>query len=347
MNLIKSQKSAIIVFAIALLLTNSVTYWLLKLNKKDESSTESSQENASLYSNTSSNCSYKIKRLNGFNYVSPLLFVDNQCESDDLNPLKQNIISLIENYKKQGIINSASIYLKTYTKNDWIEINNEEKFLPGSLMKVPELITFLKMNEENPGVLNKIITFDHPFNFDVHPNILSKSIQLGHSYTIRELLNYMIQYSDNNATALLNSNMDLKVFNAIFTDLGLATPDWKKPNYPITAKEFSLFMRTLYNASYLNVKDSEFATELLSKCNYKAGIVNSLPPGTKTAHKFGEDGNEVEQQLSESAIVYLDNNPYLITIMTKGNDYKKLPEVIQQISSIVYQTMLTNAKNAS
>ncbi len=347
MNLIKSKKNTFILFVVALLLTNVLTYFFLQYQKKAASTMDSNESASSLYTGSASDCSYKVKRLSGFNYISPLLFVDNECESGDLNPLKQNILSLIDNYKKQGSINSASLYVKTFTQNDWIEINEEEKFFPGSLMKVPELITFLKMNEKNPGVLNKTISFDHPFNFDVHPNILSKSIQLGHSYTIRELLNYMIQYSDNNATALLNSEMDLKIFNALFTDLGLVKPDWKKSNYPITAKEFSLFMRTLYNASYLNIENSEFATELLSKCNYKAGILNSLPSGVKVAHKFGEDGNQEEQQLSESAIIYLDNNPYLITIMTKGRDYKKLPEVIQQISSIVYQTMLTNAKNAS
>lgn len=347
MNLIKSKTSRLILIAIAVILSNIATYTFAHYHNSEQATLASDEAESKTNSNIASNCSYAVRRLEGLSYIKPLLFIDSQCESEELNPLKQNIISLIDDYKRTGIINSASLYLKSYKQNDWMEINSDEQFLPGSLMKVPELITFLKMNEKNPGTLNKVLTFDHPFNFDIRPNIVSKSIQLGHHYTIRELLTYMIQYSDNNATALLNSNIDTKIFSNVFTDLGLSAPDWQKRNYPISAKEFSLFMRTLYNASYLNIENSEFATELLSKCNYKDGIVSSLPASVKIAHKFGEDGNLTEQQLSESAIIYLDNNPYLITIMTRGNDYKKLPTVIKQISSIVYQTMLYNTKEAS
>jgi beta-lactamase class A len=62
-------------------------------------------------------------------------------------------------------------------------------------------------------------------------------------------------------------------------------------------------------------------------------------------HKFGEAGDANEKQLHESAIIYLDNNPYLLTIMTKGNDMKKLPDVINQISALIYQNMNVASKN--
>jgi beta-lactamase class A len=102
-------------------------------------------------------------------------------------------------------------------------------------------------------------------------------------------------------------------------------------------------MRGLYNASYLNNKNSEFATELLIKCNFKNGIVSGMPSSTKIAHKFGESGDAREQQLNESAIIYLNNNPYIITIMTKGKDYKQLPTIIKEISNATYQFMEQNA----
>lgn len=152
----------------------------------------------------------------------------------------------------------------------------------------------------------------------------------------------MIIHSDNDATSLLFANMDLDVFKKIFTDFGLAEPNLQSSNYPITAREFSYFMRGLYNASYLNDKNSEFATELLGKCNFKNGMVSSIPSSTKIAHKFGESGDAKEQQLSESAIIYLNDNPYLITVMTKGKDYKQLPQIIKEISASVYQSMEMN-----
>ena len=55
------------------------------------------------------------------------------------------------------------------------------------------------------------------------------------------------------------------------------------------------------------------------------------------AHKFGESGTPVDKQLHESAIVYLDKKPYLLTVMTKGKDNASLSKLICEISSIVYK----------
>ena len=285
----------------------------------------------------SSSCSYSVKRLKGYQFVNPLLFVDNACESEVLWPIKQRITEIIDANKQTNDLFSASFYFKDFNSNDWTSLNQDEKYFPGSLLKVPELIAFLKMNEVNPGLLNKEILFDHYFQTDKKPVFLSKSIVLGQRYTIRQLLDYMITYSDNNATILLNNAIDVKIFQKVFTDLGLEAPNWNAGNYPVSAKDFSVFMRALYNGAYLNIKDSEFATELLSKCNFKEGIIKGLPNGTKVAHKFGESGDAVEKQLHESAIVYLNGKVYLLTIMTKGKDNKKLADIISQISNAVFQ----------
>jgi hypothetical protein len=59
----------------------------------------------------------------------------------------------------------------------------------------------------------------------------------------------------------------------------------------------------------------------------------------KVAHKFGEAGSAVEHQLHESGIFYLKGNPYLLTVMTKGPDVARLPEVIAKISKKVFENM--------
>ncbi len=58
------------------------------------------------------------------------------------------------------------------------------------------------------------------------------------------------------------------------------------------------------------------------------------------AHKFGESGTPIEMQLHESAIVYLKNKPYLLTVMTKGKDNKTLSKLIGEISAVTYKNML-------
>jgi beta-lactamase class A len=346
MNLsILNKKTSLKYILVLVLATNLVTYYFVHKTDLSDSENNIDELKSDLYSSNS--CNYKVKRLSGYDYINPILFVDNKCESEDLNPIKQSVTNLIDNYKKIGVLNSASIYMKEFNGNGWTGINTEEKFMPGSLMKVPELITILKMEEINPGFLNKEILYNQIFTVDKNPKYKSKSIVLGQKYTIRELLNYMIVYSDNNATSLLFTNIDKNLFKKVFTDLGLESPDLKAQNYPITSRKYSYFMRTLYNASYLNDKNSEFATELLGKCNFKDGILSSMPNSVHVAHKFGESGDQNEQYLSESAIVYLNNNPYVITIMTKGKDYKLLPQVVKEISSIVYQNMAQNNSSSS
>jgi hypothetical protein len=46
-----------------------------------------------------------------------------------------------------------------------------------------------------------------------------------------------------------------------------------------------------------------------------------------------------ERQLHDCGIVYAPGKPYLICIMTRGSDFKRLSPVIAQISKQVYTTM--------
>ncbi len=287
----------------------------------------------------SSSCKYDVKRLDGYNFIKPLMFVDDECEGDDLASTKQEITQVIENYKTTQNVSSASVYIKDYYDGSWTSINGDEKFEPGSLFKVPILIAYLKMEEQIPGTLNKELVFKQNFLINKDVAFESKSIVLGQKYKVSELLKYMISYSDNNATALLNSNLNLNILMKLFSDLGLEKPEASAQNYYFTTRQYSLFMRALYNASYLTINNSEYAVKLLSTSEFKEGIIKGLPKDVKIAHKFGESGNTQEIQLHESAIVYLKDNTYLITVMTKGKDNKILSKLISDISAITYRNL--------
>ncbi|MEO5776489.1 MAG: serine hydrolase [Flavobacterium sp.] len=305
---------------------------------KERQFTEKSAAAASAYT-----CNYEVKRMNGYKFIKPLMFVEEDCESDQLMGVKQNITTIIDRYKSLGDITTASVYLRVYGNSEWICINESERFEPGSLFKVPVLISILKQNELNPGFLNKKLVYNQAIDAGKSVSFESKTIQLGESYTVRELLTYMIKYSDNKATILLEKNLEPKILQKLFSDFGLEVPNIYASQYLFSTKDYSYFMRAIYNAAYLSFEDSEFAGELLSQCNFKEGILLGLPQNTKVAHKFGESGNQVEKQLHESAIVYLDNQPYLLTVMTKGKDNKKLSKLIGEISQTVYNDMKIEA----
>jgi beta-lactamase class A len=290
-------------------------------------------------------CAYEIDRVGKYRFIKPIIDARQECESKAFLPMKKDISKQIDSFKSDGTITTASLYLEDFKQNDWINYNEGEKYDPGSLLKVPLLMAYLRMDETSPGVLNKELLFDRIHSSDKHPVFLSKAIELGKKYTVRELLRYTIAYSDNEAYALLCDNIDVSVWKKTFTDLGLTEPDWFSPSYPLTAKSYSVFLDALFNASYLNAKNSEYASELLSQCDFHEGMKRSLPDSVMVIHKFGESGDLQTKEFHESGIVYLQNSPYLLTIMTKGRDMAKLPKVVSMLSKTVFDDMAMRLRN--
>ncbi len=285
-------------------------------------------------------CGVHFSRLSGRKFIKPLLFAERDCEADRLMVIKNSVVNLIDNLKANGDVNSVSVYLRLFGKGEWMSVNNDIKYKPGSLFKVPLFITYLRMAEQNPEILNKKITFNQisQESKGLKQEFLKDRIKLGNSYTIKELFNYMIIHSDNNATLLLMNSIPFAEFTRTFTDFGLSQ-EVVKSDAVISAQDYSLFWLALYNGSYLNFDNSDYALSLLSQCDFTEGLVKGVPDGTRIAHKFGEKGDLVNHAFHETGIVYINSNPYLLTVMTEGKDQTKLPKVLQQISSVVYNNI--------
>ena len=284
-------------------------------------------------------CDLNVKRLKGFEHIMPLVYAEPSCESQYLSEHKSEIESIINTHKNQGDITTASVYLRTFFNSQWIAINETEKYSPGSLLKVPELITLYKMEELHPGFLAKSYKYEKPFVTHRNINFESKHIEPGKSYTVKDLIRYMIVYSDNEATMMLNQIIDRNLFNKVFSDVGLKEPDYNSMDYPMTAPDYSVFFKELFNGSYLSFSSSENCMKLLSETEFNEGMISGLPAGCAAAHKFGEGGPVQAPNFSESALIYCGKRPYLLTVMTKGTDIKKLPPVVKDISRKVFEIM--------
>jgi beta-lactamase class A len=138
--------------------------------------------------------------------------------------------------------------------------------------------------------------------------------------------------------------MNKEMFSGIFEELGLAKPSLEGMSIPLSAQECSRFMEALFNATILNVKQSEYAVDLLCKSTFADGIVKGIPVGKLLiAHKFGEAGANQQKELHETALLYLDGKPYLITIMTRGQtnvELSRLAIVIQEIAGTIYKGLV-------
>jgi beta-lactamase class A len=124
-------------------------------------------------------------------------------------------------------------------------------------------------------------------------------------------------------------------------EIGVSFKGAEKSEDFISVKMYSSFFRLLYNSTYLNREMSEKGLEILSTTHFASGIPAGLPKGMMVAHKFGERGlaNSQLKQLHDCGIVYFSKSPYLLCVMTRGDDFKKLSDIIKDVSSIVYKNV--------
>lgn len=168
-------------------------------------------------------------------------------------------------------------------------------------------------------------------------------------YSVNELLFRMIAYSGNNSHVVLAQAIDQNFLKEVYTDLGLSYSDFElssATDSSISPKTFSTFFRILYNASYLNYEYSRKALEFMVNSNFKDGLAAGLPEYVKVAHKFGErtvhdnaTGKVYFRELHDCGIIYNAANPYLLCVMTQGDNFKNLESVIKNISNLVYNNL--------
>lgn len=272
----------------------------------------------------------------------PLFLTDVETESRNYRSLKGQLSKTIQDFIQKGAVNSASVYFRQLSDASWMSIGGDQTFFPGSLMKVPIMIYYLKQEELAPGFLNKELVYVKPKESFPKQAYKGDSITNGNRYKISELLHYMIEESDNNATYLLSQNLKPEPFRKIFTDLNIPPDEINDIKYIISPREYSKFFRVLYSSTYLNERLSQYGLDLLAHCRFMDGIARNLPEGTIVARKFGEHGANENLDFSEAGIVYKDNNPYLLIVMTHGTNHQVQTDLISAVSDQVFRNMSNN-----
>ncbi len=292
-----------------------------------------------------STCFEKIRDNTESSLVRPLLMIEGYEEGPKLLPVKAKISAFIEQKKKEGVLTTASVYINNTNSSNHIEINPEEYYSPASVLKVAVLLQYLKKADDDPTYLQKKIFFKEKHESVYNPTITNKTITTGQSYTIDELLEYLIKYSDNEAYWLLNDQLQHGEFQSLCSELGIPVlvDQIKRDNnehYFVTSvNSTSRFFRVLFNGTLVNHKLSDYALNLLLKSEFTDGLVRGIDKNVKVAHKFGERYEAGVTQLHEFGIVYLKKEPYIIGVMTKGEDKAQLADVIAGISKITFDEL--------
>jgi beta-lactamase class A len=277
-------------------------------------------------------------RQSGYRYTSPLLSCDNLYSPPDpkLGLLKKDVEQFLA---KQKPTIEVSVFFRHLNNGPVFGINEHAKYSPASLLKVPIMIALLKQADSRGSSFldQKILVKDLPITA-ISETPPPTSLKPNTEYSVSQLIESMIKNSDNQAAAILKKFIGQDSLLKTYFDLGIDLPTGSAED-PISTKTYSSLFRILYNASYLSHKYSEYALSLLSQTTYSDGLAAKLPQYIEISHKFGERSDGNSNQLHDCGIIYFPNNPYLLCIMTKGEDRQILSGTIAKISELVYETL--------
>ncbi|MFN5620072.1 MAG: serine hydrolase [Flavobacteriales bacterium] len=268
--------------------------------------------------------------------TKPLLFADLNCESPELAPLKEKLNTTIAQLKSEGTLQKATVYFKELNTLRWIQAGDATEYYPASMLKIAVMLNVLKVSEGKPGMLDQRLQLIESTGFGVLEKP-SKPLEKGKFYSVRELLEAMIVRSDNDATKLLFTVMDDGIYADMYAKLNIPQPHHEDFFYQLSPANMAKFYRILYNVSYLNENNSEYALKLLTQSEFNGGLAAGVPTEAKVAHKFGEhftEGNA--KQFHDSGIVYFSGSAYVVVIMTEGNELTQLERAVANLSEVCF-----------
>lgn len=251
------------------------------------------------------------------------------------------LVNFVETLKKTENIENVGVYFRDLNNGPIVGINQDISFAPASLLKVPVLIAYLHWAEKTPSILEEQILFETSVNVGYQQQFAPTiPLEIGKTYSVKELLETMIKYSDNQALVLLFKRLPKNYQDDLYQLLGVDPKLITDPTATLTVRQYSIFFRILFNASFLSRTNSEYALNLLTQTSFVDGLRAGVPEKILVAHKFGERkiANDV-QQFHDCGIVYYPKHPYLLCVMTRGNNASDLAKSIRRVSDFVYQTI--------
>lgn len=280
---------SLVVVIIVVALTSIVTYVIAKPNKEEDPGIV-----------------YRQKY--------PLINPSRRLESSEnlvtnIQPIREYLKSLPEQHKDWA---EMSIYFEVLKTGSNVTVNPDLKIWPASLAKLPVAMATMKKVESEDWDLDTMIKLEEEDADTVGNPGIEKEI--GRSYDVKFLLERLLLQSDNTAYRMLTKNFTKNEINEISEEVGLE--ELLVQGGKISAKDYTRLLRVLYTASYINEEHSQFLLELMQESEFKNFIRAGLPPETPFSHKWGT--NIAFQVYSDSGIVYVENRPYMISVMIQG-----------------------------
>lgn len=246
-------------------------------------------------------------------------------------PLRRSVQDYVAG--KNGDLGVYFEYLPTGTS---IGVNDAQRFILASLLKVPMAMAVYQQVERGALDLDEVYTIQ---NNDLDPNFGSLWRRgVGAKITLRQAIELTLTESDNTAKNILMRALPAGALEDIFDSLDIPK-ELDGEDAVVTPKNYTSILRSLYLSSLLTKEHSNEILEILTRTPFNDKLAAPIPDDIPVAHKIGVILNYQNLQRStytDCGIVYYPQRPYALCVMVHGSE-ETARKWMSEVSKMVYE----------
>jgi hypothetical protein len=239
------------------------------------------------------------------NFINPGTAIDQSIQqnfSTASNDLQLKIAGIVSQAASSHDIQEAGVYFQDLDAGTWLSLNSNMTFSPGKLLKLPILISYYKLAEKTPDILDKNIQASDALASTEDLYGPTHGLIPGGQYTVSDLL----------------TSRDF-----------------------ISLKRYSLFFRALYRASYLSPEYSQKALELLSRNRSQSLLEVSLPQSLQFVNRVGarsyvKNGTHYFETYECDIVYFKSHHDYLLCAAADAKSLAATKALFDSIGKAIY-----------
>ncbi len=245
------------------------------------------------------------------------------------NELKQQILNELN-----SSIPEYSLLVEDFLSPFRLEMGSASSYIGASVHKLAIMVAIYHAVEKEEITLDQLVLFTETSRQDYGTGTLRYQPS-GKTYTVQELLEFMIKKSDNTAAYLLTHDvLTMRDIQATINAFGLTETSMSENT--TTNADMAILLRKLFAGQLFNASLTRNAISLLINSDFEDRLPALLPNNARVYHKIGT----TIAGLHDVGVVITENSIYYIGIFTRGvSDEDRATKTIAKISRAVYDFM--------